>query len=351
MANIKLKDLLNEVSTQGGMISRNPWVKEEEEKEEPKVDVKELVSKINAFNSIGESIYGKGNLKEVAENLSSIAEGAAQHTLSEAGDMFDKITVSRNMKELTNLSKQFGKVSQEANSLQERMSGLYEDMGNILGRYYSIGEGHVTGHDDEDRDVQSEADKMMFREEDDYKAFFKKAMKKFNVSDIEDMSDEDKKDFFNYVDRNYKAKNEVTEYGMLKLKDLINEGYREAKDEGGVRIAQAIHNNVDHIYELVIQDGKDPKEIVRAFEKPLKNSIKVGITHKYKPHPKAKGADAKIKTFQSELKKFQKIADAVVSKPSKAAIKRMKDAYRTIWNRKFGAEIALGGKLYHTIIA
>jgi len=212
MANIKLKDLLNEISTQGGFVSRNPWVREEDEKEEPKVDVKELVSKINSFNSIGESIYGKGNLKEVAENLSSIAEGAAQHTLSEAGDMFDKITVSRNMKELTNLSKQFGKVASEANSLQERMSVLYEDMGNILGRYYTIGEAHVYGHDDEDRDMSrddlGEADKMMFREEDDYKAFFKKAMKKFNVSNIEDLSDDDKKDFFNYVDRNYKAKNE-----------------------------------------------------------------------------------------------------------------------------------------------
>ena len=212
MANIKLKDLLNELSTQGGMISRNPWKVNEEEKEEPKVDVKELVSKINSFNSIGESIYGKGNLKEVAESLSSIAEGAAQHTLSEAGDMFDKITVSRNMKELTNLSKQFGKVAGEANSLQERMSVLYEDMGNILGRYYKIGEAHIDGHDDEDRDMNrddmNEADKMMFREEDDYKAFFKKAMKKFNVSNIEDLSDEDKKDFFNYVDRNYKAKNE-----------------------------------------------------------------------------------------------------------------------------------------------
>ena len=212
MANIKLKDLLNEISTQGGMISRNPWVREEDEKEEPKVDVKELVSKINSFNSIGESIYGKGNLKEVAENLSSIAEGAAQHTLSEAGDMFDKITVSRNMKELTGLSKQFGKVSNEANALQERMSVLYEDMGNILGRYYTIGEAHVYGHDDEDRDMgredMDEAERMMFREEDDYKAFFKKAMKKFNVSNVADMSDEDKKDFFNYVDRNYKAKNE-----------------------------------------------------------------------------------------------------------------------------------------------
>ena len=206
MANIKLKDLLNEMTVAGGIVSESPWTKNEEEK--PSVNVKELVESIRNFNSIGESIYGKGSLKEVAESLSSIAEGAAQHTLSEAGDMFDKVTVSRNMKELTGLSKQFGKVSQEANSLQERMSGLYEDMGNILGRYYSIGEGHVTGHDDEDRDVQSEADKMMFREEDDYKAFFKKAMKKFNVSDIEDMSDEDKKDFFNYVDRNYKAKNE-----------------------------------------------------------------------------------------------------------------------------------------------
>ena len=34
-------------------------------------------------------------------------------------------------------------------------------------------------------------------------------MKKFNVKDIGDMSDDDKKDFFNYVDRNYKAKNEI----------------------------------------------------------------------------------------------------------------------------------------------
>ena len=211
MANIKLKDLLKEMRVAGGVVSHNPWVKEE--KDEPQIDVKELVSKISNFNSIGESIYGKGNLKEVAESLSKIAEGAAQHTLSEVDDMFDKVTVSRNMKELTGLSKQFGKVAMEANSLQERMSGLYEDMGHILGRYYSIGEKHVPGHDDDDRDVSrddmNEADRMMFREEDDYKAFFQKAMKKFNVSDIGDMSDDDKKDFFNYVDRNYKAKKET----------------------------------------------------------------------------------------------------------------------------------------------
>ena len=210
MANIKLKDLLKEIRAAGGFVSESPWAKKEDDT--PSINVNELVSSIKNYGSLGEHIYGKGSLKEIAESLSSIAEGAAQHTLSETEDMFDKVTVSRNMKELTNLSKQFGKVSSEANSLQERMSGLYEDMGNILGRYYEISEKHVPGHDDEDsedRGDMDEAETMMFREEDDYKAFFKKAMKKFNVSDIEDMSDEDKKDFFNYVDRNYKAKKET----------------------------------------------------------------------------------------------------------------------------------------------
>ena len=138
MSRIKLKDLLKETVAVGGVVSHNPWVKENEEK--PQINIKELVNSINNYSSLGEQIYGKGSLKEVAQTLSSIAEGAAQHTLSEVDDMFDKVTVSRNMKELTGLSKQFEKVASEANALQERMTGLYEDMGNILGRYYSINE-------------------------------------------------------------------------------------------------------------------------------------------------------------------------------------------------------------------
>ena len=203
MSRIKLKDLLKETVAVGGVVSHNPWMKENEER--PQINIKELVSSINNYGSLGEQIYGKGSLKEVAQTLSKMAEGAAQHTLSETEDMFDKVTVSRNMKELTGLSKQFGKVAMEANSLQERMSGLYEDMGHILGRYYEINEKHVPGHDNEDSEDVSE---MMFREDDNYKAFFQKAMKKFGVSSPNQLKPEDKDDFYNYVDRNYKAKNE-----------------------------------------------------------------------------------------------------------------------------------------------
>ena len=182
---------------------RNPWVKEQDDT--PTVDIKELVSSISNYNSLGENIYGKGSLKEIAETLSSIAEGAAQHTLSETEDMFDKVTVSRNMKELKGLSGQFSKVAQEANSLQERMSGLYEDMGNILGRYYSIGEGKMYRDGDE---LDSEDKAPDFKEDDGYKAFFQKALKKWGVSSPDEIKDEDKKDFFDYVDRNWKGDNE-----------------------------------------------------------------------------------------------------------------------------------------------
>jgi len=203
MSHIKMKDLLKEFTAAGGMVSQSPWVKEQDDT--PTVNIKELVSSISNYNSLGENIYGKGSLKEIAETLSSIAEGAAQHTLSETEDMFDKVTVSRNMKELKGLSGQFGKVAQEANSLQERMSGLYEDMGNILGRYYSIGEGKMYRDGDELENEDSSPD---FKEDDGYKAFFQKALKKWGASSPDDIPEDDKKEFFDYVDRNWKGDNE-----------------------------------------------------------------------------------------------------------------------------------------------
>ena len=197
MSQIKLKDLLLETV---GFVSRNPWIKEEDDT--PSINIKELVSSISNYGSLGEQIYGKGSLKETAETLSSIADGAAQHTLSETEDMFDKVTVSRNMKELVGLSKQFGKVAGEAHSLQERMSGLYEDMGNILSRYYEI---HEPGHEADDE----KEEEAVFKEGDDYKEFFEKALKKWGVSSPKELEGGDKKEFYDYVDRNWKADKET----------------------------------------------------------------------------------------------------------------------------------------------
>ena len=158
-----------------------------------KVDVKGLTTEISNYNALSESIFGKSNITQIAEKLSWIANQAKSHTLHETEDWFDKITVNRNMKALTGLSGQFSKIANEAKSLQQRMGALYEDMGNILGRYYEVGEGIK----------EEEGGK------EEYQKFFNAALKKYGVSSPDDLDDEKKKDFFNYVDKNWSGDNEA----------------------------------------------------------------------------------------------------------------------------------------------
>ena len=63
------------------------------------------------------------------------------------------------MKELGSLSNQFQKIAGDAQSLQERMSALYEDMGHILGRYYELDEAlDAVGKEDDDIDNDGDSD-------------------------------------------------------------------------------------------------------------------------------------------------------------------------------------------------
>ena len=168
-------------------------------------DVKEFVQTVGNYNSFSKIINREGNLRDVANTLAELAESAKSHTLSETEDWFDKVTVTRNMKELGSLSQQFKKTAVEAQSLQERMTGLYEDMGNILGRYYNINEDMVegkyrTGDELEDDDSVKEGT---------YQDFFTSALQKFGVKSPEELDDNKKKQFYDYVDKNWSAKKET----------------------------------------------------------------------------------------------------------------------------------------------
>ena len=63
------------------------------------------------------------------------------------------------MKELKGLKGQFKKTAVEANSVNQRLSALYEDMGNILNRYYDIEEAlDPVGKEDDDVDNDGDSD-------------------------------------------------------------------------------------------------------------------------------------------------------------------------------------------------
>ena len=95
---------------------------------------------VSTYNKYQESMDRKSDITQVAETLGGITEAARTLAIKEAGDWFDKHTVRRNMNELDKLGKQCDKVAGEARSLDQRMAGLYEDMGHILSRYYKFGE-------------------------------------------------------------------------------------------------------------------------------------------------------------------------------------------------------------------
>ena len=101
---------------------------------------KHFLEIVSTYNKYQESMDRKSDIIEVAETLGGITEAARELALREADDWFDKHTIKRNMSELTKLGTQFDKVAKEARNLDQRMNTLYEDMGNILSRYYKIGE-------------------------------------------------------------------------------------------------------------------------------------------------------------------------------------------------------------------
>ena len=137
--------------------------------ERPKVDKFKVTEAIRNYGRVGEALYKTNGIIEAAKQLSEMADAAQNHVLSETSDWFDSVSVKRNMKELKGLTGQFKKTAVEANATNQRLSALYEDMGNILNRYYEIDEAldkvdpsKVEPEDDyedrEDKDIDNDGD-------------------------------------------------------------------------------------------------------------------------------------------------------------------------------------------------
>jgi len=166
---VKLKELIKEFATIGGVITQKPigngislsriMRKEDMDVDTPKVSAKELSERLGTFARYRSAIFSENNMRQVAKSLSELATYAREYALNETEESFDKVTISRNMKELAGFSTQFSKIAHEAQGLNERMGVLYEDMGNILNRYYDLGEAlDPVGKEDDDVDNDGDTD-------------------------------------------------------------------------------------------------------------------------------------------------------------------------------------------------
>ena len=139
MKNIKLMGLIEDI----GIMAD----------EKPRVNKYEVIEAVKSYQTVGKQIYHNNNILETAKQLVQMAESAQNHILGESDDWFDNVSV------LKGLTGQFNKTAVEANATNQRLSALYEDMGNILNRYYDIDEGlDPVGKEDDDVDNDGDTD-------------------------------------------------------------------------------------------------------------------------------------------------------------------------------------------------
>jgi len=173
-------------------LAKEAW--EPTKHEEPTMtpaDKKKFMEAISNFNKIGEAVYRPSSLKEVTEHLKELVEAASHITMTETEDWFDRVTVQRHMKQLGESYKTFEKTAKQISELQQRLEACYEDMGTALGKYYKI------------NPTLQESDGS------DYEKFFNSALAKFGVTSPAEIRDNiKKKEFFKYVDNNWKSKEE-----------------------------------------------------------------------------------------------------------------------------------------------
>jgi hypothetical protein len=121
------------------MIKLKNILRETEEFQQLPTELKRhFLEIISTYNQHREGMSRKSDIRQIAETLGGIADAAQEYTLREGGDWFDRVTIKRNMSELKKLQTSFEKEAVEAQSQQQRLEALYEDMGHVLGRYFEI---------------------------------------------------------------------------------------------------------------------------------------------------------------------------------------------------------------------
>lgn len=153
----KLTELLKEFKSQAyfngnmkiGQVYSNPYArsfvneKGEEIQRESGLNIEQkqaFLEAVKSYKKYSESIYRNRDLKEVYESIKNVVEVAQKMTIDETQDWFDGVTVGRHMKRMGESFKVFEKTLKEVSTLQQRLESAYDEIGEVLGKYYEINE-------------------------------------------------------------------------------------------------------------------------------------------------------------------------------------------------------------------
>ena len=335
-----------------------------------KEEKRAFVEAVAAYRQLGEMISHKGNISEIHDSIKGIVENANNLTLKETGDWFDRVTVQRHMKSMNESFKVFSNTIKEVSTLQQRLESSYDEIGEVLGKYYEIKEGNEFGAErakaiaagNDSFEVDGKSYKVSGVDAEDKKnaeEFANESMKLTSLIKRNEELTGKQKELDVDSDGDIEADDLADLRAGKKADESVNEG-RKSKDSSGVRYVNAIYNNTNAIVKLVMDEKKDPKEVVDTMGPVLINAIKATLAHNYKPNSQPAytlkrdlqrlgdlSNQQRIDVFKKGLKELLAVATELVKRPSQVGVKKLEERFRKLWNNEYGANIGLNGQGPH----
>ena len=141
---MKLKSIIQEIE------SPAQFTDDEKPKALTKDEMKSTLAMVAEYNKLSKSLRRTEGILEISKKLNKTVNSAKKLALERIteSDWFDKEIVDRNMKEATRHVSEFQKLAEESHRCQRKMEAIYEEVGNILNRYYQIDELPVEKQED-----------------------------------------------------------------------------------------------------------------------------------------------------------------------------------------------------------
>lgn len=109
-----------------------------EERAEP-LDHKVIMQEINNYSTLGEALYKEeSETSTILDKIAKLSEQAGQVMIEQEEDWFNRIMVKKDSQRLRKVGGDIQKISEQIKSLRQEASGLYEDAGILLNRYFTI---------------------------------------------------------------------------------------------------------------------------------------------------------------------------------------------------------------------
>ena len=261
---MKLKDILNESFESMKVYSNpfhTPFVKENEmergeESNEMTTEQKAaFLEAVKSYTSFGETVYRKEGLAKVYESIRNVVELAGKNMVKETEGSFDGITVGRHVKRMNESFKIFEKTLREVHTLQQRLESTYDEIGEVLGKYYEISD-VKSNNVEEGNEFGAARAKAIAAGEDSFEV----DGKTYPVKSVDKDDKENAKKFAN-------------ESKSMKLTSMLNEsfGYGELPSEKLIKMKVSAKDMMDSV------KNKTTKNILEGYSTEEKRIVLLAV--------------------------------------------------------------------------